>query len=161
MRYLAARYGPAISRAVRVSLAHALDSGEIASRPREARDETREYRIVTGRHDDGDHAGGFLGGEATLPLVTMTATLRRTSFWASAGKAHFERDVLALDVAEFAKLLSENRPPLQAPAGVEQPDDRSLGGWLRVGLSRCGQAQAEYEQRENSLSSVHSIIRGM
>jgi hypothetical protein len=70
----------------------------------------------TARHDRGD------------PQPNQVLGQRRELIEFSSREPRFERDVLPLDITQLANLLLECRPPLQALAGVEQPDDGRPGG---------------------------------
>src|SRR5215471_5967150 len=145
---------------------NARHAGDIASRSSEASDEAQTYVIRTSGHDNWNFAGGTPsvdsgGGAACDDHGDITAdqflSQGRQLLESSAGVARFESDVLALDIAQFAKLLPEGRPPLQALASVQQLDDRNLGPGLRARVARKRQLQTEAENAEKCLPSRHLI----
>ena len=101
------------------SAAKKIDSGRVATRPREACDKAKPDRIFGNQEHDGGVVAVALAAatEAGALAAAITLTWRRTRSAASAGSrsvlilapAIFDRDVLALDIAALFQALAERR----------------------------------------------------
>src|SRR2546425_12698375 len=135
-------------------------SGDVATRPLEARDESSADWILDRGHDDGDRTGRLLGG-------TNHRLLRRhddgdlepdqfsgesgKSIQPSSGPAPLNRDILSLDIAEPTQLVPKDLVQAFGRRGIpafENADPRHLRRLLRGNPERCRKnMKRQYGQR--------------
>ena len=140
------------------------DAGDIASRSREASDESQTHGIIAKTHDDRDGARRLFGGESPCGATDNEAVdlesdhlgnqLRKTLDLA-VRKARLDDEILAFRIAQFLEALCErlvSRWCSRGRADLDVTDSIHFCRRLRVSSERRGEEdESQHHDEPNEL----------